>query len=149
MVGETAAHPHICRTRGNKLLSREQERGYLIVCFFLCPLHRWREVRCQVGHTGDDPVRLTVVMQQFFDKVDVGEDHSSTAVPLELELVEGLAEVRSATDESIMHNAHPSVISLASNSRYAFHLSPMTFPHEKQRTGMIYQSVNGCRTSRG
>ena len=33
---------------------------------------------------------LTIVMQQFFDEVDVSEDHSSTAVPLELELVEGL-----------------------------------------------------------
>jgi len=30
-------------------------------------------------------------MEQFFDEVDVGENHPSTAVPLELELVKGLA----------------------------------------------------------
>lgn len=37
---------------------------------------------------------LTVVMQQFFNQVDMGEDHPSTTVPLELELVEGLTAIR-------------------------------------------------------
>lgn len=32
---------------------------------------------------------------------------------------------------------HPSLMSFASRSRYAFHLSPMTLPQEKHRTGMI------------
>jgi len=48
------------------------------------------------------PGALTVVMQQFFDKVDVGEDHPPTTVSLELELVEGLARVWSATNKSTM-----------------------------------------------
>ena len=39
---------------------------------------------------------LTVVMEQFFDEVDVGENHPSTAVPLELELVESLTGSGSA-----------------------------------------------------
>jgi hypothetical protein len=82
-------------------------------------------------------------MQQLFNQIDVGEDHSSAAVSLELELVEGLAGMWvSQGKEREAQHAHPSVMSLASSSRYAFHLSPMTFPHEKQRTGMIYQSVN-------
>ena len=29
-------------------------------------------------------------MEQFFNEVDVSEDHPSAAVPLELELVEGI-----------------------------------------------------------
>ena len=37
---------------------------------------------------------LTVVMEQFFDEVDVGENHSPAAVSLELELVEGLTGMR-------------------------------------------------------
>ena len=93
---------------------------------------------------------LTVVMQQLFNEVDVGKNHSSTAVPLELELVEGLAGmwVRDERGRKPQY-AHPSVMSLASSSRYAFHLSPMTFPHEKQRTGIIYQSVNDWKASLG
>lgn len=37
------------------------------------------------------------------------------------------------------HLTHPSLISLDRSSKYAFHLSPMTFPHEKHRTGMIWR----------
>jgi len=93
------------------------------------------------ARTADPTVgTLTVIMQQFLDEVDVGEDHSSTAVPLELELVEGLAEMQVRHEGGYeAQQAHPSVMSLASSSRYAFHLSPMTLPHEKQRTGMIYR----------
>lgn len=61
---------------------------------------------------------LTVVMQQFFNKVDVGENHSPTAVPLEMEVVEGLAGMRVRHERgSNAQQAHPSVMSLASNSR--------------------------------
>ena len=61
----------------------------LIVRFFLCPFHRWWgcKMLLLVDPAGES---LTVVMQQLFDKVDVGENHSSAAIPLELELVEGL-----------------------------------------------------------
>ena len=37
---------------------------------------------------------LTVVVQQFFNEVDVGKDHSSAAVSLELELVKGITTMR-------------------------------------------------------
>ena len=61
---------------------------------------------------------LTVVMKQFFDEVDVGKNHSSTTVPLELELVEGLAGTRVRREgESRAQHSHPSVISLARSSR--------------------------------
>lgn len=43
---------------------------------------------------------LTVVMEQFFDEVDVGENHPSTAVPLELELIESLTGKRVSANES-------------------------------------------------
>ena len=33
-------------------------------------------------------------MQQLFNEVDVGKDHSSAAVSLELELVKGIATMR-------------------------------------------------------
>jgi len=57
-------------------------------------------------------------MQEFFNEVDMGEDHSSTAVSLELELVEGLTVmcVRSERERE-EQCAHPSVMSFASNSR--------------------------------
>jgi len=61
---------------------------------------------------------LTVVMKQFFDEVDVGKNHSSTAVPLELELVEGLTKMRVRRErEGRTQRSHPSVISLARSSR--------------------------------
>jgi len=61
---------------------------------------------------------LTVVMEQFFDEVDVGENHPSTAVPLELELVESLTgkRVRRERERGGQHS-HPSVMSLARSSR--------------------------------
>ena len=31
-------------------------------------------------------------MEEFFDEVDVGQNHTTTAITLELELVEGIAE---------------------------------------------------------
>ena len=47
---------------------------------------------------------LTVVMQKFFNQVDVSEDHSSATVPLELEFVEGLAAMQVSGKTNTMHN---------------------------------------------
>jgi hypothetical protein len=57
-------------------------------------------------------------MEQFFDEVDVGENHPSTAVPLELELVKGLAGMWVRDEgECEVQSTHPSVMSLARSSR--------------------------------
>jgi hypothetical protein len=82
----------------------------------------------------------TVVMQELFDKVYMGEDHAPAAVSFKLQFVKSVTEEEKKPGETENRQAgltNPSNMSFARRSRYAFHLSPMTFPHEKQRTGMI------------
>ena len=72
----------------------------------------------------------------------MGEDHPAAAVPLQLQLIESVTEYEEVDGQQIERTrgpsrTYPSLMSFDSKSRYAFHLSPMTFPHEKQRTGMI------------
>ena len=61
---------------------------------------------------------LTIVMEQFFDEVDVGENHSSTAVPFELKLVKGFTGIQiRGKREGGAQRSHPSVMSFARSSR--------------------------------
>ena len=77
-------------------------------------------------------------MKKFFDEVDVGQDHAPATVPLELERVHGIAgRVRNDCDARIKLRTNPSLIFSASIFKYSFHLSPMTLPQEKHRTGII------------
>jgi hypothetical protein len=67
------------------------------------------------------------------------ENHTPAAVSFELQFIEGIAlkGVSKGNTTNGELATDPSLMSFARSSRYAFHLSPMTFPHEKQRTGII------------
>jgi hypothetical protein len=76
-------------------------------------------------------------VQEFFNEVDMREYHPPAAVALQLQLIKSVSGSLSGLLQLELAVTHPSLISLANNSRYAFHLSPMTFPHEKHLTGII------------
>lgn len=104
----------------------------------------------------------TIIMQQLLDEVHMRQHHPPTAVSLELQLVEGVPsnkQTKAQSDRPCDTTApragtctDPSLMSRDSRSRYAFHLSPMTFPHEKHRTGIILVSKghfeDGLRATR-
>jgi hypothetical protein len=89
-------------------------------------------------------------MQELFDKVNVREHHSPTAISFELQFIKSVTKILSGdVTAGKFAESYPSLISLASNSRYAFHLSPMTFPHEKHLTGIICEhEISLCATQR-
>lgn len=78
--------------------------------FVVRGLKRAEEAKCKAGHgqrkerLAEYPRRkncrkLTVVLQELLDQVDVGEDHSPTAVTLETELGEGGSFLHSAQEQ--------------------------------------------------
>jgi hypothetical protein len=68
----------------------------------------------------------------------MSKNHAPTAVTLQLKLIKSVAtHPFSKLGQVCLGQAHPSEKSLEIRSKYAFHLSPTTLPHEKQRIGMI------------
>jgi hypothetical protein len=69
----------------------------------------------------------------------------STAISVYPERVEGISIYDIMLDEyqRMREDSYPSLISSDNSARYGFHLSPMTFPQEKQRTGSgIYREID-------
>ena len=87
-------------------------------------------------------------MQELLDQIDVGEDHSSTTISFQPDSVQRItirliASVPRPSSESraTRGRADPSVWPESRSCRYCVQRSPTTFPHEKQRTGMIYDVI--------
>lgn len=83
-------------------------------------------------------------MEELFNQVDVRQYHATAAVPSQPQLVHRLSAPNERFTPTAPDATHPSVLSVASSSRYRFHLSPSTLPHEKQRTGMICNASSAC-----
>ena len=81
----------------------------------------------------------TVVSQELFNEIDMSEDHSAATVPLESQVGQCITVTASERGKRVIHRgkANPSVTPSANNRMYSVHLSPTTFPHVKQRTGII------------
>ena len=79
----------------------------------------------------------TVILQKLLNQVYVCEDHTATAVPLQLKLRHSITTSISPIIYRLCSlSTYPSCI-VSSSLRYAAHLSPTTLPHEKHRTGII------------
>ena len=49
--------------------------------------------------TGNKKAGRTVVMEQFFNQVNMSEHHASATVPLQLQLVQGITDSRKVHEE--------------------------------------------------